>query len=152
MTWGILIFTIIFSIIKILMTCLPTGVVEWIDSKFKVHKKLNESDVTITFKGTLIDEVGKTQVIDFYNNGIMIEKYYIWPGTEGKFLDPGSGIDPLKIHCKSKKGDIILYLFDYNTHVDVVKQNGKNVVAYSLYPKDGVFERLKGYESMMHTN
>jgi hypothetical protein len=152
MTWGIIIFTIAFSIIKILMTCLPTGVVEWIDSKFKVHKKLNQSDVTITFKGANVDEEGKTQVIDFYNNGIMIEKYYIWPGTEGKFLNPENGVDPLKIHCHSKKEDINLYLFDYSTHVDVVKQNGHKVVAYSLFPQDGVFETIKGYECIMHTN
>jgi hypothetical protein len=89
-----------------------------------VHKKVNQSDETITFKGAHFGEEGKTQVIDFYNNGIMIEKYYIWPGTEDKFQNPENGVAPLKIHCPRKKGDIKLYLFDYTRHVDVVVTAG----------------------------
>ncbi|WP_419095985.1 YfmQ family protein [Rossellomorea pakistanensis] len=36
----------------------------------------------------------------------------------------------LKIHCTCRKRDIKLYLFDYKTHVDVVKQYSKKVVVY----------------------
>jgi hypothetical protein len=152
MTWGILTFTIIFSLIKILMTCLPTGVVDWIDSKFNVHKKLDESELTLTYKGTQVDGADKSRVIDFYNKGIMIEKYYVWPGTEEKFLNPESGVEPLKVHWTSGKREMTMYLFYHDTQVDIVKQYSKKLVAYSLYPNEEVAEIVKERVSFLQAN
>ncbi|MDI5791433.1 YfmQ family protein [Bacillus licheniformis] len=36
-----------------MVTCLPSGVVEWLTGKFQVHVKLEESNVQVTFGGNV---------------------------------------------------------------------------------------------------
>lgn len=47
MTWAI-VMLILMSLVKIVLTCLPTGVIEWLLSKFEVHAKLNDEDAVLS--------------------------------------------------------------------------------------------------------
>jgi len=133
MTWGVILSIVLLSLIKLLMTCLPTGTVEWILSHFETHSKLNDKNVTITIDRKQLEGKNKAQFIHFFNQAIFIEKYYIWPGTEQRYLNPENGGNPIIIDTKRGKKDIQLFVFLYEDRVDVVKQYKKKVVAYSLH-------------------
>jgi len=131
MTWAV-VSIIIVSTIKILMTCLPTGPVEWLIRKFEIHSKLNETDVTITINGKSLVGGEKLQVIQHFNEAAYLKQHYIYPGTEELFLHPENSNTPLVIDTKSGKKDVRLFVFSYNDRIDVVKQYKKKVIAYSL--------------------
>ncbi|WHY67786.1 YfmQ family protein [Neobacillus sp. SuZ13] len=131
MTWAV-VSIIIVSTIKILMTCLPTGPVEWLIRKFEIHSKLNETDVTITINGKSLVGGEKLQVIQHFNEATYLKQHYIYPGTEELFLHPENSNTPLVIDTKSGKKDVRLFVFSYNDRIDVVKQYKKKVIAYSL--------------------
>jgi len=131
MTWAV-VSIIIISTIKILMTCLPTGPVEWLIRKFEIHSKLNETDVTITIDGKNLVGEDKLQVIHYFNEATYLKQHYIYPGTEELFLHPENSNTPLVIDTKSGKKDVRLFVFSYNDRIDVVKQYKKKVIAYSL--------------------
>lgn len=115
------------------MTCLPTGAVEWLLGHFEIHSKLVDEKVIVTTDGKRLDEKKKAQFIDFFNQAIFMEKYYIWPGTEQKYLSPEKGGTPIVIETKRGKMDVKLLVFIYDNHIDVVKQYKKKVIAYSLH-------------------
>lgn len=131
MTWA-MISIILISIVKIVMTCLPTGPVEWLIKKFEIHSKLNEPNVTVTIDGKQLEGDDKIQVIHEFNLATYLEQHYIFPGTEEYFLHPENSKTPLVIDTKKGKNDIRLFVFRYNDRIDVVKQYKKKVVAYSL--------------------
>ncbi|MDN3019152.1 YfmQ family protein [Paenibacillus sp. BSR1-1] len=128
MTWAV-VSIILISLVKILMTCLPSGVVNWLMSKFQIHSKLSAADVTITFDGYNIEDEDKTQIIHSFNEAIFMKQQYIYPGTEDLYLNPENADTPLVIDTKSGK----LFVYTYDDHVDVVKQSKKKVIAYSLF-------------------
>ncbi|WML46743.1 YfmQ family protein [Neobacillus sp. PS3-34] len=132
MTWAVVISIILISLVKILMTCLPTGVVEWLTSKFETHSKLNDALATVTLDGKHLDRKEKTQIINYLNEATFLERHYIWPGNEHLYLNPENGGTPIIIDSKRGKKDVRLFVFRYNDHIDVVKQYKKKVVAYSL--------------------
>ncbi|MGM7719711.1 YfmQ family protein [Metabacillus sp. Hm71] len=45
MTWTFVVMLIFAALAKIVLTCLPTGVVEWLISKFELHPTLHEDSV-----------------------------------------------------------------------------------------------------------
>src|SRR3954447_9044106 len=102
MTWAV-VSIILLSLIKILMTCLPTGPVEWLIKKWEIHSKLNKdiADVTIDEK-RLVDE-DKNRFINYFNEAIFLEKHYIFPGTEELFLHPKDSETPIVIDTKRGK-------------------------------------------------
>lgn len=136
MTWAVILPIILFSLFKIAITSLPTGAIEWMFSKFGVHSKLNDADVTVTFDGITLEGEDKVEVVKSFNEATFLEKQYIWPGTEHMFLNPEDSGTPLIIHTKRGKMDVKILLFRYPDHVDVVKQYKKKVVAYSLLAND----------------
>ncbi|MEY2194230.1 YfmQ family protein [Neobacillus sp. BF23-41] len=131
MTWAV-ISIILLSTVKILMTCLPTGPVEWLIRKFEIHSKLSEPNVTVTIDGKLLEGKDKNQVIHSFNEATFIKQHYIFPGTEELYLHPENSETPLVIDTKKGKKDVRLFVFSYNDRIDVVKQYKKKVVAYSL--------------------
>ena len=131
MTWAV-ISIILLSIVKILMTCLPTGPVEWLIRKFEIHSKLSENNATVTIDGKLLDGEAKIKVINNFNEAIYLKQHYIYPGTEDLFLHPENSGSPIVIDTKRDKTDVRLFVFSYNDRIDVVKQYKKKVVAYSL--------------------
>lgn len=131
MTWTV-VSIILISLIKILMTCLPTGPVEWLISKFEIHSKLSETNAIITIEGKLLEGEEKIQVINFFNEATFLKQHYIYPGTEALYLQPENSETPIVIDVKHGKKDARLYVFSYHDRIDVVKQYKKKVVLYSL--------------------
>lgn len=132
LTMGVLLSIVLLSLIKILMTCLPTGTVEWLLGKFEIHSNLNEDLVNVTINGKQLDAGKKATIVNCFNQAIFMEKYYIWPGTEQSFIKPENGGTPIMIDTKKGKRDVEILLFIYDDRVDVVKQSNKKLVAYSL--------------------
>ncbi|MBT2655623.1 YfmQ family protein [Bacillus sp. ISL-18] len=131
MIWTI-ISIILLSLVKILITCLPTGSVNWLIRKFETHSKLNEENLTLTIDGKPLEGDNKTKVINEFNEAIFLKKHYIFPGTEELFLNPDTSEPPLVIDTKRGKKEIKLVLYRYHDHIDVVKQDKKKIIAYSL--------------------
>jgi hypothetical protein len=123
MTWPFIILLILAGLLKIVVTCLPTGVVEWLISKFELHPKLNDRTVTITIDGKRLEGEDKIQVINYFNEAIFLERYY-------KPLE-NSGT-PLVIDTKRGKNSVSIFVYIYNDRVDVIKTYKKKVVAYRL--------------------
>lgn len=55
MTLPVLILTIILSLLKILVSCLPTDAVNWIISKFKIHAEISGGNAIVTFDGKRLE-------------------------------------------------------------------------------------------------
>lgn len=132
MTLPVLILTIILSLLKLLVTCLPTDAVNWILSKFKIHSEISDSNAIVTFDGKRLEGEDKMQVINYFNEAKFLKKNHIFPGNEKLFLHPENSGTPIIIDVKRGKNDVRLFVYIYNDHVDVVKQYKKKVVAYSL--------------------
>jgi len=114
------------------MTCLPTGAVEWLISKFEIHSKLSDANVSLTFDGKRLEGEDRIQFINYFNEATFLKQQYIFPGNEELYLHPENSQTPLVIDTKRGKKDVRLFVYSYNDHVDVVKQYKKKVVAYSL--------------------
>lgn len=132
MMWTVL-SIILLSLVKILMTCLPTGPVEWLIRKFEIHSKLSDADATVTIDGKRLEGEDKIQVIHDFNEAAYIKQHYIFPGTEEMYLHPENSEAPFVIDTKIGKKDVRLFVHRYNDRVDVVKQYKKKIVAYSLF-------------------
>ncbi|TWE09179.1 uncharacterized protein YfmQ [Neobacillus bataviensis] len=102
MTWTI-ISIILISFLKILVTCLPTGLVEWLIKKFETHSKLNVENITLTIDGKQLEGEDKIKVIKDFNEAIFLKKHYIYPGTEEAFLNPEDSETPIVIDTKTGK-------------------------------------------------
>ncbi|MEK4534256.1 YfmQ family protein [Peribacillus sp. FSL K6-1552] len=140
MTLPVLILTILISLVKLLVTCLPTDAANWIISKFKLHSELSDANCIVTIDGKRLEGEDKIQVINYFNEAIFLKKNHIFPGNEQLFLHPENNGTPLVIDTKSGKKDVRLLVHIYNDHVDVVKQYKKKSVAYSLL-SDSLQER-----------
>ncbi|PKG22973.1 YfmQ family protein [Niallia nealsonii] len=133
MTWAVIITTLVVCMIKVLMTCLPTGVVNWLIRKYEMHSKLNDENATITVNGKNMKGEEKIQFIHYFNEATVLEKYQIFSGyNEHLYLHPENGGTPIVINAKQGRKNIKISVYSYDDHVDVVKQYKKKIVAYSL--------------------
>lgn len=123
MTWTFVLLLILAGLGKVLLTCLPTGVVEWLISKFELHPTLNDEMVTITIDGKRLEGEDKIQVIHDFNQARFLNKYDVHPENSGT---------PLVIDMKKGKNNVKLFVYSHNDHVDVVKKYKKKVSAYRL--------------------
>ncbi|MFD0771845.1 YfmQ family protein [Bacillus sp. CGMCC 1.60114] len=123
MTTWFIVSLIIFGLIKIIVTSIPTSVVDSFVSKFELHPTLNDESVTVTFDGKRLQNEGKIEVINHFNEALFLEKYYFPPQSSGT---------PVIIDTKRGKKDVRFSVYSYDDHVDVFKQYKKKVVAYSL--------------------
>ena len=142
MTWAVLIPIILVSLLKIVITCLPTGTVNWLLSKFETHSKLKEEDVTVTFGDKKLEGQEKVKFINQFNEGIFIKKHYIHPGNEQNFLSPRKAGTPIIMDVKRGKINVRIIVYRYRDRIDVVKQYRKKVVAYSLISEELQHSRL----------
>jgi len=134
MTWAVVLATLAICMVKVLMTCLPTGVVNLLIRKFEMHAKLSEENVTITIDGKPLEGEDKLQVVRSFNEATVLEKYTIYRGyNEHVYLHPENGGIPIVIHTKRGKKDIKLMMYRYNDHIDIVKQYKKKIIAYSVH-------------------
>jgi hypothetical protein len=134
MTWITIIALVFFCIIKILMTCLPTGVVDWLLDKYRLHLKLNNMETEIIYNEMKIDGENKEAIIKIFNEAIVREKYSLYPGSEETYLNAKDAEYSLVIHTKKGNKNINLFLNSYQDHVDIVKKYKNKMVAYSTYP------------------
>ncbi|MEC3608736.1 YfmQ family protein [Bacillus glycinifermentans] len=146
MTWLFVTMLILMSLVKLVLTCLPSGVVEWISAKFEVHSKLSGENADVTIGGKRLEGQDKKEVIQHFNDAIFMEKYYIYPGDEHLYLHPKDSGTPVVIDTKKGKKDVRLWIFTYGDRVDVVKQYKKKVVAYCLQ-SDTLQKRAAGEPS-----
>ncbi|OAS82125.1 MULTISPECIES: YfmQ family protein [Metabacillus] len=123
MTWPFVILLILAGLLKIVVTCLPTGVVEWLISKYELHQKLSNETVTVTIDGKHLVGTDKIQVINYFNEALYLERYY---------TSLENSVTPLIIDTPRGKNNIRLFVYIYNDRVDVVKTFKKKVVAYRL--------------------
>lgn len=142
MTWAVLIPIILVSLLKIVITCLPTGTVNWLLSKFETHSKLKEEDVTVTFRDKILEGEEKIKFINQFNEGIFIKKHYIHPGNEQNFLSPSKAGTPVIMDVKRGETNVRIIVYSYSDRIDVVKQYRKKVVAYSLISEELQHSRL----------
>nr|WP_076370789.1 YfmQ family protein [Peribacillus simplex] len=140
MTLPVLILTIFLSLLKILVSCLPTDAVNWIISKFKIHSEISDENAIVTFDGKRLEGEEKIQVINYFIYARFLKKNHIFPGNEQLFLHPENSGTPLVIDTKRSPKDVRLFVYIYNDHVDVVKQYKKKVISYSLL-SDSLQER-----------
>ncbi|KFM99391.1 hypothetical protein D0U04_06610 [Bacillus clarus] len=126
MTTWFIVTLIIFGGLKILVSSMPTSVVESFISRFELHPKLNEENATVTIDGKSLEGEEKLQVILEFNEALFLERYYFPPQGNGT---------PVIIDAKRGKKDVRFSIYSYDDHVDVVKQYKKKVVAYSLRSK-----------------
>lgn len=124
-TWFI-VTLFIFGALKVLVSSMPTSVVESIISRFELHQKLDEEHTTVSLDGKNIEGEKKLQVIHEFNEALFLDKHYFPPHGEGI---------PIIIETKKGKRIITLSIYSYEEHVDVIKQYKKNVVAYRLRSK-----------------
>lgn len=115
-----------------LLTSPPSAVVGWVVSKFALHPKLDSKKVTITFNGRHLEEEEKIKLIDYFNEALFLERYHIFPGNEEMFLHPETDVIPFIINIKRRKKELNFFVYNYDDHVDVVKQRKKKVASYSL--------------------
>lgn len=124
-TWFI-VTLFIFGALKVLVSSMPTSVVESIISRFELHQKLDEESTIISLDGKNIEGEMKNQVINDFNEALFLDKHYFPPHGEGT---------PIIIETKKGKRTITLSIYSYEEHIDVIKQYKKNVVAYRLRSK-----------------
>lgn len=130
MTWAVLVPIILVSLLKIVVTCMPTGTVNWLIRKFETHSRLDVKEVTVTIGDNRLEDEEKLQIINQFNEGIFIKKHYIHPGNEQLFLQPE--ISGIPIVIDFLQGDETVFVYSYNDRIDVVKQRRNKVIAYSL--------------------
>ncbi|MED1407713.1 YfmQ family protein [Bacillus mycoides] len=116
----------VFGAIKVLVSSMPTSVVESIISRFELHQKLDEENTTVTVDGESIEGEMKLQVIHEFNEALFLDKHYFPPQGNGT---------PIVMETKKGKREIRFSIYSYEEHVDVVKQYKKKVVAYRLRSK-----------------
>ncbi len=124
-TWFI-VTLFIFGAIKVLVSSMPTSVVESIISRFELHQKLDEEHTTVSLDGKNIEGEMKLQVINDFNEALFLDKHYFPPHGEGT---------PIIIETKKGKRVITLSIYSYEEHVDVIRQYKKKFVAYRLRSK-----------------
>lgn len=104
MVW-VVISLVVFSLLKLLVTSLPSGVVERLFSRYAVHAKVTSEQTNITFQGRMLDEQRASEIIQHFNDAIFIERYYIYPGDEERFLHPNE--DQRRLLCKQSMGNMM---------------------------------------------
>jgi hypothetical protein len=152
MTWAVLVSVILAGLIKILMTCLPLGMVEWISKKFEIHSKLDDTSSNISFAGKKIEGEEKRKVIHDYNHAVFMERHYIYPGNEQKFLNPKKSGIPIIIESNYPYKNVKLYIYSFDDRIEVVKQNKKKIIAYRLFSdgfKGGFWDSIKEKQSLV---
>lgn len=126
MTTWFIVTLFIFGALKVLVSSMPTSVVESIISRFELHQKLDEENTTVTVDGERIEGEMKLQVIHEFNEALFLDKHYFPPQGNGT---------PIVMETKKGKREIRFSIYSYEEHVDVVKQYKKKVVAYRLRSK-----------------
>jgi len=132
MTTTVLVFTIVLSLFKLLVTCLPNDAVKWINKKFEIHFPLNDDETVATYNNSALSAEDKAKLIQAYNEAHFLKTKHIFPGNEELFLHPENGAEPIIIDTKKGKRDFRLFMFIYNDRIEIVRQSKKKYICYVL--------------------
>lgn len=132
MTTTVLVFTIVLSLFKLLVTCLPNDAVKWITKKFEIHFPLNDEHTQATYHDSTLSADEKAKLVEAYNEAQFMKSKHIFPGNEELFLHPENGAEPIIIDTKKGKRDFRLFIFIYKDRIDIVRQSKKKYICYVL--------------------
>ncbi|WP_409292693.1 YfmQ family protein [Peribacillus sp. SCS-37] len=135
MSWTVAIAILIGMIFKFL-NAPPSAMVGWFLDKFALHPQLDPKDATITYNGNQLKGEEKIRFIENFNKASFLEEYWIYPGNEKLFLNPDINVIPYVINLKRRNKAVNLFVYQYDEHIDVVKQYKKKVKSYSLRSHD----------------
>lgn len=134
MTWALLITLILGTLVK-LVTAPPNIVIVWVTERYAMHQKLKLEEATITYNNEKLTDQEKAAFLESYNEASFLVRNHIFKGNEDFFLNPETDVIPYVINVKKGKHDIVYYVYHAEEKVEVVKQQGKKVLAYSLNSK-----------------
>ena len=133
MTWIAVVSIVVISLIKILLTCLPTGAVEWILRKFETHSKLSDASAAVSLGGKRLEGEDKRRVIDDFNDAVFIERHYIYQGMKSVIFIRKT--EPIRLSLRrEKEKDVTVFVYSYEDHVDVVKQQKRKSSLIQFFP------------------
>lgn len=97
MTTWFIVTLFVFGAIKVLVSSMPTSVVESIISRFELHQKLEAENTSISIDGKNIEGEMKLQVIHEFNEALFLDKHYFPPHGEGTpiVIDTKKGVKRL---------------------------------------------------------
>ena len=101
MTWIAVVSIVVISLIKIVLTCLPTGAVEWILRKFETHSKLSDASAAVSLGGKRLEGKDKRRVIDDFNEAVFIERHYIYQGMKSVIFIRKT--EPIRLSLRREK-------------------------------------------------
>ncbi|MFJ8236067.1 YfmQ family protein [Ureibacillus sp. NPDC094379] len=131
MTWTVAL-VVLGGILLKLLTSPPSAVVGWVVSKFALHPKIDSSYITVTYNGMQLEKEDQDQLVEYFNEALFLERYHIFPGTEEMVLHPETDVIPYIITVKKRKKEVKFSVYNYDDHVDIVKQRKKKVAFYRL--------------------
>lgn len=136
MTWVVVLSIIVTSVFKLVVSSMPTTVVKWFVTRFQLHPEVVTEQAVVMIDGEAVEGQEKTQIVEQFNEALFIKQYYIYPGTEAKYLNPNDAGTPVVIQTKQGKTDVTLSLYTYDDHVHVVKNKKKKTIAYCVRSQD----------------
>ncbi|AQX56080.1 YfmQ family protein [Priestia flexa] len=131
MFWTVIVIVVV-SALKLLITCLPNTVVEWLHGKFKLHPTLSIDSAIVKRNGSTIEGEEKAQIIEAFNKATFLDQYYVHDGNRTHYLNLERNKTPIIIHSVNGKHTFELLIYGYSDHVDVVKKSKKKVLAYRM--------------------
>ncbi|MBM7609735.1 hypothetical protein JOD29_003011 [Lysinibacillus composti] len=131
MTWTAVLIVLGGIFLK-LLTSPPSAVVGWVVSKFALHPKIDSANTTVTYNGRQLAKEDQVQLVDYFNEALFLERYHIFPGNEELVLHPETDVIPYIMTVKKGKKEITFFVYNYNDHVDIVKQRKKKVASYRI--------------------
>ena len=131
MTWTAVLIVLGGIFLK-LLTSPPSAVVGWVVSKFALHPKIDSANTTVTYNGRQLAKEDQVQLVDYFNEALFLERYHIFPGNEELVLHPETDVIPYIMTVKKGKKEVTFFVYNYDDHVDIVKQRKKKVASYRI--------------------
>ena len=131
MTWTAVLIVLGGILLK-LLTSPPSAVVGWVVSKFALHPKIDSNYITVTYNGRQLNKEDQDQLVDYFNEALFLERYHIFPGNEESVLHPETDVIPYIMTVKKGKKEVTFFVYNYDEHVDIVKQRKKKVASYRI--------------------
>ena len=131
MTWTAALIVLGGILLK-LLTSPPSAVVGWVVSKFALHPKIDSNYITVTYNGRQLNKEDQDQLVDYFNEALFLERYHIFPGNEELVLHPETDVIPYIMTVKKGKKEVTFFVYNYDEHVDIVKQRKKKVASYRI--------------------
>lgn len=132
MTWGVITFIVLVSLLKLAMTCLPTPVVNRLVKTFQTHPQLSLNNTDVMINGTLIENEQKTKLIEAFNNSTYLNSIYVHPGNIDVLLQRSETESSILFTSRIGKQECTFRLFPDDKGIDVVKTVKKKVIAYRI--------------------